>query len=419
LNPVSALPAILSLALALLISYGLRNFNQKITAASTNDANASQNLSRSDANLRNQSIDGLSGFLAFFVFLHHAVIWYFYLRSGVWQTPPSYLYTHLGQSSVVLFFMITAFLFSTKLLQSHQKADEKSLNHHLFWQRLYVSRILRLSPLYFFVITVVFLLTGIESNFQLRETMPNLLAHAGQWFGFTVFGNPDVNGVSSTFMKIAGVSWTLPYEWFFYLSLPVLALLLRALAPKHWLLMGVISLVGFYFWEPAAIYIAAFAIGVVASLIVKLPAVTKYFSGRVGALIALLCLAVVFKKLPSADNLLAITMLGLAFTIFASGNTLFGVLKSRVIQAFGEISYSIYLLHGLMLYIMFKFILGLEVASKLSVVEHWGAVLACTAVLIPVCFAAFKWIEAPAIRSAPRCSLWLEKQRRQMSSSAV
>ena len=60
------------------------------------------------------SIDGLRGYLAFFVFLHHACIWYFYLQTGEWGRPPSNLYSHLGRSSVVLFFMITGFLFFTK-----------------------------------------------------------------------------------------------------------------------------------------------------------------------------------------------------------------------------------------------------------------------------------------------------------------
>jgi peptidoglycan/LPS O-acetylase OafA/YrhL len=345
--------------------------------------------------------------------LHHAVIWYFYLRTGVWQIPPSYLYTHFGQSSVILFFMITAFLFSTKLLQNRYAAGGKSLEHPLFWQRLYVSRILRLTPLYFFVVVVVLLLTAIESNFQLREPLPTLLVHIGQWVSFTVFGSPDVNGLPSTFLKIAGVSWTLPYEWFFYFSLPILTLLLRVAPPLFCLILSVLVMLAFYFWQPATIYIIAFVIGVIASLLVKLPIVTKLLNGSMGSLFAILCLTVVCKKFPSVDNMLALTLLGMAFTVFASGNTFFGVLKSRTAQAFGEISYSIYLLHGLTLYIMFKFVLGFDTASKLSVLGHWGTVLACTVVLIPLCFATFRWIEAPAIRFAPKCSRWLENRATQ------
>lgn len=38
---------------------------------------------------RFDAIDGLRGYLAFFVFLHHSAIWYFFLRTGFWQAPAS------------------------------------------------------------------------------------------------------------------------------------------------------------------------------------------------------------------------------------------------------------------------------------------------------------------------------------------
>ena len=88
------------------------------------------------------SIDGLRGYLAVFVFLSHACIWYFHVRSQHWSLPPSHLYTHFGQSSVSLFFMITGLLFYTKLLDSRTKG--------LDFGRLFVSRVMRLVPLYVF-----------------------------------------------------------------------------------------------------------------------------------------------------------------------------------------------------------------------------------------------------------------------------
>lgn len=65
---------------------------------------------------RNDSIDGLRGYLAFFVFLHHSLVWYFYIKTGSWNVLDSHFYNHLGQTSVVFFFMITGFLFYAKLL---------------------------------------------------------------------------------------------------------------------------------------------------------------------------------------------------------------------------------------------------------------------------------------------------------------
>lgn len=92
-----------------------------------------------------QSLDGLRGLLATFVFFHHSMIWYFYIQDGVWQSPPSSLFYYFGSGSVIMFFMITAFLFFSKITSN---AHSKEFD----WLRLYVSRFLRIAPLYLFAI---------------------------------------------------------------------------------------------------------------------------------------------------------------------------------------------------------------------------------------------------------------------------
>ena len=111
---------------------------------------------------RYATIDGLRGYLAFFVFLHHGTIWYFYLRTGMWEAPPSNLYNQFGQSSVALFFMITGFLFWTKLLEAPHKPID--------WGRLFVSRVLRLMPLYLCAMLLVLLTVAILSNGTLVDS---------------------------------------------------------------------------------------------------------------------------------------------------------------------------------------------------------------------------------------------------------
>ena len=97
-----------------------------------------------------KSIDGLRGYLAFFVFLHHSYIYFFYLKTNIWEEPKSNLFNHFGQTSVLFFFMITSFLFTNKLIN----AKEKKIN----WNRFFISRIFRLFPMYFISIILVFLL---------------------------------------------------------------------------------------------------------------------------------------------------------------------------------------------------------------------------------------------------------------------
>ena len=81
-------------------------------------------------------IDGLRGYLAFFVFLHHSYIWSHFLKSDSWEDPNSHLFNHFGQTSVVLFFIITAFLFITKLIETK--------NYYFDWKKYNVSRFFRI-----------------------------------------------------------------------------------------------------------------------------------------------------------------------------------------------------------------------------------------------------------------------------------
>ena len=423
MSPVSALPAIAIVALALLIAHLYGTWVHS-SLAPIQEGTHTEPASQLALHSRNASIDGLRGFLAFFVFLHHACIWYFELRLGVWVEPPSYFYIHLGQSSVALFFMITAFLFSTKLLDARGKSSASGqpvLHSSVFWQRLYVSRLLRLTPLYLFMLALVVLVTAIVSDFQLREPLPVLLKNIGAWASFIIMGRPDLNGVTAIWLMISGVNWTLPYEWFFYFSLPLLAWLasfLRVLPSWPYLLFSAAAMAGLWFkvfpWQPNPIYGYAFLGGVVAAVVVRWSWLKRMLNSpwgtRVGGVAAVLCLAYVFRHFSTANSLPALAWLTVAFTILASGNGLFGLLHSRAAQTLGDASYSIYLLHGLVMYVTFKLVLGVGTAAKLSVFGYWGVILLCTAVLLPLSFATFRWIESPAIRSAPRVSRWIENR---------
>jgi peptidoglycan/LPS O-acetylase OafA/YrhL len=86
MSPVSSLPAIVALLVVVATTYLL-----------------SVKFAPPPKQGRFATLDGLRGYLAIFVFLHHSSIWYYYLRTNQWKLPPSSLYTHFGQSSVALF----------------------------------------------------------------------------------------------------------------------------------------------------------------------------------------------------------------------------------------------------------------------------------------------------------------------------
>lgn len=358
------------------------------------------------------SIDGLRGYLAFFVFLYHSCVWYFYLRTGHWNVPPSNLYTHFGESSVLLFFMITGFLFFSKLIDGRTKSID--------WGKLFVSRFLRLVPLYLFVIFLLFLVVAYLSKGEIREPIPKLLNEAMQWLSFTILGGPNLNGVANTFIITAGVTWSLPYEWIFYLSLPLLALTVRVIPPLPYIALSIAAIAGLTIWHPHfhALILVPFFGGITASLLVRSDLFRQFAVRKISSFISLGCIALAVIFYPSAFEAVPLLLLSVAFVLIACGNNMYGVLVSPISRTLGEMAYSIYLLHGITLFIFFNFILGITASRELTPLAHWLLVAGITPVLLSLCFLTFRYIESPAMRSTTTITAWLRSRATLRSKGA-
>jgi peptidoglycan/LPS O-acetylase OafA/YrhL len=344
------------------------------------------------------AIDGLRGLLALGVMLHHATIWYFYLRTGRWEAPPSRLHNQLGQVGVAMFFMITAFLFHLKLLKSHSSA-EQSLN----WHRLYLSRILRLVPLYLATLVAMLLLVGERTGWKLLTSWPELLQSILAWLMFTVPGNPNINTLQQTFVLTAGVTWSLPYEWLWYGLLPLMAWLVGLRPARSWLLFGWAVLLSTIIWHPRSQPLLGFAGGITAAWLVhRYPPAessgwSRFASSSQGSTLALICLMAALNLFESAYRIGPLLLLTLAFSLICNGSTLYGLLTHSISRWLGDRAYGLYLLHGLLMSFLFVDLIGRDAASALSPSAHW----ACIAVLAPVLVlcADLSWriIESPAI----------------------
>ena len=347
-------------------------------------------------------IDGLRGYLAFCVFIHHSSVWYFFVR-GEWRCP-SALYTMFGGGGVTLFFMITGFLFFSKILDAKQKPID--------WLRLYVSRLLRLTPLYMFMLVGLLLIVACISNFSRNEPLSTLAKDIACWAGFTIFGRPDLNGVTRTYLITAGVTWTLIYEWAFYCSLPLLALLLRRSVSLSAVVFSLVALTTMALCRTWAIGIFPdFLGGMVAALLVRNKKLCTLASSKMASLAVLACLlaALVVQGAPPhvARELCRVMTFAIAFAIIACGNTLFGILTIAPARFLGEISYSLYLLHGMLLCAIFKLAVGFHNASRWTPVEHWTVILGITPVLIFMCCLTFRGIETPCLQSTTRVTTWI------------
>lgn len=350
---------------------------------------------------RNAAIDGLRGYLAFGVFLHHATVWYFYARTGTWGLPPPSIYRELANTCVSLFFMITAYLFIGKLLDARTRPID--------WTALFVSRVLRLTPLYLLAMGALFLVVGSLSGWQLRVPLSTLFEQAGHWLGFSMIKAPDVNGVPATTLLMAGVTWSLAYEWLFYLSLPALALLFRVRVPMALWIAGTVCVVLLVANKPDAIFPTAFVKGAIAAFVSRQVRIATILRAPGFGLLVLAAAWVAM--FGHASNLLVTALVLAGFCIVGCGNTVFGLLSNRAAVVLGDISYGVYLLHGLLLSLTFMFILGPTRAASIGAGTHWAVATAIGAGVVIAAALTYRFLEAPAMKQVKRVTAWIRRRR--------
>jgi peptidoglycan/LPS O-acetylase OafA/YrhL len=345
------------------------------------------------------ALDGLRGFLALAVFFHHAAINRQYLVDGIWALPPSRLYTLLGQVSVAMFFMITGFLFWSRLIKERSTTN---------WLRLYIGRIFRLVPLYLATAIAGLLIVLVSSKFELAVPFTQFACELLGWFSMGFAGPVAVNNFEQAPLLLSGLTWTLRYEWFFYLSLPLLALI----AGRTWhmpfaVISLAISLLYLFFYGGPAITappsecIALFLVGMTSASLIQAGLVSKPSDALASLLVAIL-LCVVFLGFTSSHSAGATLLLGVAFYLLASGCSFFGLLTSRPARRLGDVSYGIYLLQGLAIFLVLD---SVRVDAFRSPSVYWAAVLVCAVVLVAAATVAHAWIERPGIELGKRLGM--------------
>ncbi|MEH3087735.1 MAG: acyltransferase [Xylophilus ampelinus] len=347
------------------------------------------------------SIDGLRGYLGFLVFLSHAYLWPEYVRSGFWGHSSQVL-RHFGEASVLLFFMITGFLFTGKLLRGADRPVD--------WLELFVGRALRLVPLYAAAMVVLAVLVLCTTGLTLNQDPLEIVKRALHWAGFTIFNAPDVNGFKETRLVMSGVTWTLPYEWMFYLALPAMALALHRRVSL--MLVGACStLAGVIFvFNHRPMCLLAFVSGIASAWLVRSDALQRFARSTSATVLTITCLAVTILGFESAYKIVPTILVSVAFALIAAGCSLGGVLTAGTSRMLGDCSYGLYLLHGFVLYITYRFVLGFDVAARLSTTQHWMIVMACTPVLVLIAYASFRFIEAPVMRKTAVVTAMLRRR---------
>jgi peptidoglycan/LPS O-acetylase OafA/YrhL len=73
-------------------------------------------------------------------------------------------------------------------------------------------------------------------------------------------------------------------------------------------------------------------------------------------------------------------------------------------------AYGMYLLHGMILFVGFQYVIGLPWSSRQPLAIHWLLIFLITAVLVVVSYLAFRTIEAPSMAAVPSITGWLEEK---------
>ena len=279
---------------------------------------------------RKHALDGARGILACSVMIHHLLLGHLMelplKDDGPLRAHP--FVNQLGSASVALFFMISAYLFGGRLFASRGRLDLASFA---------VGRVMRIVPLYLFVVILVACLCLALQGFGLAEPPIALAKEVGCNLLFNFTPICPVNGVAAA-RDMLGPVWTLRYEWILYAEIPLMALLYQRL--RWWIVLYVPLLASVQLFHDGRFYF--FVAGLACA---QLAAVSSVRLSRLwplaGAASLAILLALYYQSVSWKQALLLIPTL----VAILQGRRWFALLGVRPLRYLGEISFSIYLLH--------------------------------------------------------------------------
>jgi peptidoglycan/LPS O-acetylase OafA/YrhL len=371
---------------------------------------------------RTSTLDGLRGFLALSVFVHHLMVTHGYLESGVWTFPPSGFPTLLGQVGVGVFFMITGFLFWGKLLDTQGRPD---------WRSLYIGRLWRIGPMYLVAVGLMLFIVAWKTGFTLREPVWSVLGGALQWLALGIVPmQPDVNGHEGTRFILAGVTWTVFVEWLFYGSLRLMAPLARGGRTPRFVAGGLLLLclpaltvaalpsagsptqptlalvIGALAWV-----LASFLLGMLSAWLIRHEGAGRLASrlpAWAASALALACLGALFLGFPHMVGPVQVLLLWLFFHLVCSGSTLYGLLALRAARRMSTVSYSIYLLQGLVLTVVFA-VPPVRDFAMAGAMQYWLVGILCALLLVAASVVSYRLVEKPGIAQGKRARSGLRR----------
>ena len=336
-------------------------------------------------------LDGLRGFAAFFVFVNHAPT---ALHNMGIENPNIRLpifYGNLGSLGVQIFFCITGFLFFDRIIKTDGKID---------WRTFYVSRIARIVPLYAFLIaltTAIAIAAGgkIEASDDNLKSISSLLTFSLSYgaeylFGFKLY-------------QITGATWTLIHEWRFYLVLPFIAMLYQRPAIGRFVLCAATAIAAIDFSVSSIVVWTYFATGIAAAWLynkrINFPVWVRLVAGAAAIALFMLVCGEGDGKGYGWGRYLIVS--GLFFSVMLADPK---PLRARAVMYLGEISYSIYLLHMLVLYLAVTALGHFRQLESVGQDKFMIFLCGCAALVVLLASATYRFIEFPFLKNASKKS---------------
>jgi len=339
-------------------------------------------------------LTGLRSILALGVLYHHAVIMYYFYQTGKWDVPPSSFYTILGQLSVAVFFSLTSFLFFSKILSSNKK---------ILFTKFIVGRIKRIGPAYILASMLIIISILIKSHLNITEPLSKFIEHSLVFL--LSLGSLEVLSINESNPNDFGASvfWTLRYEWKFYILIPAIAILYKYKYARNTLATIVATYITFRIFRnyDSLPHSLLFIPGILAAHLnisqYKLPKKFQTYA-LILCPLSILLIFILFKTIYTFPAFFLLCIFFVTIFHLPKRNYIYRFLEHKSALFIGTISYSIYLLHLIVLNAAFSFVNQFEKISRLTAVNFWIMILCLTYLTVFLSYLSFKYIEYPFMK---------------------
>jgi peptidoglycan/LPS O-acetylase OafA/YrhL len=312
-------------------------------------------------------LDGLRGLAIVLVLFAHFVREDFLIKHFPFTGPIITKLSLMGLTGVSLFFILSGFLITGILLNAKNKPD--------YFRNFYARRILRIFPLYYLSLFLVFMILPSVIDFTAQSTF---LKNSQIWLWTYMSNFPTVAGIWNKSEQFAlGHFWSLSVEEHFYLIWPLviyltdikkLKIICKVIIVLS-LLSGLISTLlianyvtlKFFTWTTIT-FSGALAIGALLAVhkhehgsLLEISKISKYLLSVFGILFLIIGF-IPRRYNPELRGLIEhqiswFLYAGLMISIINMNSTSFSykIFTNRLLLVLGKISYGIYVFHGILM----------------------------------------------------------------------